>query len=251
MSERTEFKWHQPPGWWPARGACPAALRLGLGDLPDEWPEATWRDQMGHTLWHYWACCPDPAARWEALHEHAGAQVRDALGEEGAHPCHWLALQGHHVALALWKQAWGLPELSAWRGDSLLHCAAWSGDLATLQLCLPNSDEMANALDTQGCPSLVMAVYRGGVEHVLALIHAGADPNLRDAYGRTALHHAALLGDVDLMGKMEDLGGDVRLADREGDTPESLLDDRLEMPPAQMSALRQHWARRYQMKLKF
>lgn len=245
------FSWRQPPGWWPARGACPAALRLGLGAPPADWPDAAWRDQAGHTLWHYWACCPDPMGSWALVREHACAQVRDHLADDGAHPCHWLALQGCADAVALWQETWGRPQPGPWRGDSLLHCATWSGDLTTLQHCLPTTEEGANVLDSQGCPPLVVAVYRGGYEHVRALIEAGADPNLRDAHGRTPLHHAALLGDVDLFGKMEDLGGDVHQADREGDTPESVLDDRLEMSSAQVAALRQHWAKRYQMKLRF
>lgn len=251
MSESHGLLWQQPPGWWPAQGACPTAIRLGLGAPILEWPEAAWRDRTGHTLWHYWACSPDPAAGWADMLKHAPVDARDTLAEDGAHPCHWLALRGQAAALALWHAAWGAPALGPWLGDSLLHAAVWSGDSATVQRCLPGTEEGANSLDAQGCSALMVAVYRGEAAQVLMLIRAGADPNLRDSHGRTPLHHAALLGDVELLGKMEDLGGDVRLADRDGDTPESVLDDRLEMSTAQMTALRQHWARRYQMKLRF
>lgn len=242
--------WRQPLGHWPRRGACPEALRLGLGAACASWPAGNWHDDEGHTLWHYWACCPDPVSTWPSVRQHADAECRDRLSRDGAHPWHWLAMHGSAEAMAHWHAVWGTPRLSSWRGDSVLHCAAWSANLPTLRLALPGSDEGLNVLDAQGVTPLIISLYRGQMEHVMTLIEAGADPDMRDPHGRSALHHAALLGNVDLLGKLEDAGGDIRLADREGDTPESVMDDRLDMSAAQVTALRQHWARRYQSKLR-
>lgn len=241
--------WHQPDGQWESRGACVGALGLGLGTEDPKWPPVGWRDQESHTLWHYWACGPDPLSTWALMCDNADLEQRDDLSVSGAHPWHWLALHGAGAAMAQWKQAWPTPKIGAWRGDTLIHCAVWSGDSQTLDLALGEEGPM-DALDVSGTPALIVAVYRGTPAQVMALLTAGADPDARDLQGRSALHHAALLGNASLLGVLEDAGGDVELADREGDTPASILDDRMEMSQAQVGALRLHWTRRYQRKLR-
>lgn len=249
-SDRT-LPWRQPPGHWTRRGACPEAVRLGLGGQNQSWPAADWRDQEHHTLWHYWACSPQPTDTWPLMRAHMDAATRDLLSRDGAHPWHWLAIHGASSALAQWQEAWGTPPLTAWRGDSVLHCAAWSADLATLRLVTRHAEGHLMDRDIQGTPPLVVALYRGGVEHVKVLLDAGVDPDTQDAHGRSALHHAALLGDATLLGILEDAGGDATLPDREGETPLGVFDDRQEISQPQVTAMRQHWVRRYQLKLRF
>jgi hypothetical protein len=243
--------WRQPPGHWTRRGACLEAVRLGLGGGTEAWPAKDWRDQDLHTLWHYWACSPQPVALWSRMLEHADGDLRDQLSRDGAHPWHWLALHGAAHALKQWRETWGTPVVTPWRGDTVLHCAAWSADLKTLKAVTAQAPGPLTVPDAQGVPPLVVAIYRGTPEHVAVLLAAGADPDAQDPAGRSALHHAALLGDADLLGQLEDAGGDAALLDRDGATPMGVLEDRMEISRAQVLALRQHWARRYQLKLRF
>jgi hypothetical protein len=252
MTDREDFlppaTWRQPEGQWARRGACAGAVGLGLGSLDAAWPNADWCDEDQHTLWHYWACSPTPLLTWGRLCEKADVKQRDQLSTTGAHAWHWLALHGASQSMQQWKHAWPVPPLGNWRGDTLVHCAAWSGDLPTLKLAL-HEEASFDALDAAGIPPLIISIYRGTPELAIALIAAGADPDVRDAQGRSALHHAALMGDAALLGTLDDAGGNSDLPDREGDTPASILDDRLEISDVQVAALRLHWTRKYQRKL--
>lgn len=244
-----QVNWWQPKGQWPLRGACAGALGIGLGGPNIMWPPLGWADQENHTLWHYWACSPSPGDLWAAMNQHVDPAQRDQLNVHGAHPWHWLALHGYGEAMQAWKDAWPVPPLGTWGGDTLAHCAAWSGDSLTIDVALAETTSL-DALDATGTPALIVSVYRGSDEQVVALMAAGADPDIRDPQGRSALHHAALLGNASLLGELDDAGGNMDLPDREGDTPASILDDRMEMSAGQVAALRMHWAKRYQRKLR-
>ena len=62
----------------------------------------------------------------------------------------------------------------------------------------------------------------GQAEHpvqVKALLARGADPNVPDRDGRTALHAAASIGAVETMGLLLEAGGKPNLRDKDGNTP--------------------------------
>lgn len=52
-----------------------------------------------------------------------------------------------------------------------------------------------------------------------ALLDSGLSPNIQDKYGRTALHAAALLGQLELARFLLSKGADVNARDRDGSTP--------------------------------
>ena len=56
-----------------------------------------------------------------------------------------------------------------------------------------------NAKNTKGFTPLMLAVRAEHVESALALLLAGADPDIPDRDGKTALHHAAQLGNLELV----------------------------------------------------
>jgi uncharacterized protein len=76
----------------------------------------------------------------------------------------------------------------------------------------PNSPSKMN-------PPLIDASYWGYLEVTSALLEAGADPNLRNSQGYTALIVASLHGNVEIEAQLLDHGANVNLAAPDGATP--------------------------------
>jgi ankyrin repeat protein len=62
---------------------------------------------------------------------------------------------------------------------------------------LINSGADVNMQDVNGLTALMFAVIRGHLESVNLLLDVGADINLRDKYGETALFKSAKYGQAD------------------------------------------------------
>lgn len=248
MNQPPSLLWKQSTGPWRTRGACLAALQLAQARPVTAWPGAPWKDQSGYSLWHYWAASKNTQPAWMELmaSEHQGSH--DHTSHAGAHPWHLLAIRGNASCMQAWQKAFGSPDVGVWQGDGLLQCAVWSGDEDTLQLALTLDDAAINRRDAGRIPLLITALYRLSAASISRLLQAGADPDLTDSFGRSALHHAALLSDFTLLGELEDAGGDSALEDRDGHTPQFLMEQR---EGRGGDALRAHWARKYSEKLTF
>ncbi len=72
-----------------------------------------------------------------------------------------------------------------------LHRAAYQNQLEVVELLLQNQDIKIDALDDQGATALHHAAARGWVEVAGILLTAGANAEIRDVEGRTALNYAA------------------------------------------------------------
>ncbi|XP_048837232.1 ankyrin repeat and protein kinase domain-containing protein 1 [Brienomyrus brachyistius] len=103
-------------------------------------------------------------------------------------------------------------------GNSLLHYAAASGDAASVRLVL----ELGAAVDTrseQSYTPLIIAVLHKSLDVCSVLLDCGADPNLSDADGWTALHFVAQNGDDRTARLLLDRGAAPDPAEKEGWTP--------------------------------
>jgi ankyrin repeat protein len=138
------------------------------------------------------------------------------------------------------------------QGNSLLHAAAWSGDMPMVQRLLKagcrvdaanrfgetvlhkavdaNSVEIVDALIAAGLSdvdvqthrgdSIVMiAAERGNLTMMLKLGSYGADYGISNHLGRTAAHAAASCGNVAILTFLRSRGEDLHLPDNEGYTP--------------------------------
>lgn len=246
-------EWRQPPGSWRARGACGGLVRAGLGlDLRGKRP-ARGMDGQGFSVWHYWANSPSPHERFVAILELVGQDDCDHLAHGGEHPWHYLLNQGQLPALALWADHLGVPAETppTTQGDTFAHCAAWSGRTEAIELFSHATLAHINTADHQDLTPLAIAVHRGGAALVQAFLAAGADPMVADKAGRTALHHAAQYGDIELVALLEDAGGDADVPDHQGLCPASLVRARRHADPAALRGLGDHWERRRDLRLPF
>ncbi|MCC7494845.1 MAG: ankyrin repeat domain-containing protein [Fimbriimonadaceae bacterium] len=76
-------------------------------------------------------------------------------------------------------------------GSTPLHCAAWKGHLAVVEVLLAAGAEVAavNQNEHWGSTPLHAAAHANQAAIASCLIAAGADVNARDAAGQTPLHH--------------------------------------------------------------
>lgn len=114
-------------------------------------------------------------------------------------------------------------------GDaSQLHIAAAAGDVARIQALLSRSPGLVNTRDASGYTPLQLAARNLRVEAAERLLDAGADVNVTDSQGISALHSALLAGRdkkeaqaarQSLVTLLLERGADVRATDEQGRTP--------------------------------
>lgn len=84
------------------------------------------------------------------------------------------------------------------RGDSLLHRAAVEGDEESLNVLLEKSENNIDARNSDGETPLICAMRAGHASIAESLLHHGADRQLADLRGVTALHWVISMDSVDL-----------------------------------------------------
>lgn len=249
--------WSQPLGLWRARGASTSALRLGMGlpPLTTENAKSPDIDRDGNTLWHYWSESPRPLDLWSSVKSRLLVDLANQRSLHGEHPWHRLALRGHMDAMKAWAHDLKAPVQShdttgaGINQDTLFMRAAWSGNDALIKWLI-GMDVDIHTADENGYTPLMIAIHRCSQETVQLLLNHGADPEIKDLKGRSAMHHAAQSEHTDLYTMIEDCGGDGQEKDLHGLTAKSIL-DRAVRTPQQAFITQGHWDNRYQLKLAF
>lgn len=146
------------------------------------------------------------------------AQVADILLKDpsavqatdgGATPLHWAARFGHEDIVRSLLQAGALADARASDGGTPLHWAASRGQTAVVTLLLPrytDVDVRDNQLETplyRNCQSIT--------RHEIArkLVDRGADPNVQNAAGTTALQNLAFHGEIETLKILVESGADI------------------------------------------
>ena len=147
------------------------------------------RDPIGRTAL-YWA------AGWE---ESVGLAAIEALVNAGADvdlptkkletPLYRAAYRGNMAAIAALSEA-GADVSVPSRSGTALHIAVIRGDVVTVSALVAEGVDL-EARDYHGWTALQLAAHRGNPVMIAALVEAGADVGARDSRGRTALQLAA------------------------------------------------------------
>jgi hypothetical protein len=115
-----------------------------------------------------------------------------------------------------------LRELDAYlkqSGMSMLYAAAYSGstDIVKAMTAMGSDPNAAvTAAASRGWTPLLIAAAEGHENTVAALLDAGADPNVKNALGRTALMHASVYGFTAIVKLLLARGADPNLAPTDG-----------------------------------
>ena len=95
--------------------------------------------------------------------------------------------------IAMLLEAGADPNIPDEGGDTALHKAAATGDIAVVKLLLDAQADI-NALTVWRYTPLTIAIFNEAEEVVALLLEAGADPTIADADGNKPWHHAKKKG---------------------------------------------------------
>ena len=103
------------------------------------------------------------------------------------------------------------------RGSSPLTLAAYYNNIEVANYLIDKVDNI-NGNSDDGTP-LMAAVVKGHVEIAEAFVKAGADPNLTDANGATALHYAVMFNNQQLATLLMEAGASAFMKNNVGQSP--------------------------------
>lgn len=105
-------------------------------------------------------------------------------------------------------------------GDTPLHRAAYHGLTDKARLLLKHNADVSRRAQRGEMPLLYAARPEGHPDTVLALLEGGADVNAADYFGMTALHGAAMIGNVEVARVLIEKGrADLNRQTLDGSTP--------------------------------
>jgi ankyrin repeat protein len=144
----------------------------------------------------------------------------DLFGTDGLTPIHEAAKLGLFDVVKMLLNVLGKP-LQTKRGRSLLHCAAYGGNVELIQYCLDAKYQLNNA-DVLGWTPLHYAAEGGNIEAVnllLSLLQSNGDVPRVTFAGQTVFHCASLSGNVALLQLLVEKGFDPCEQSLKGYTP--------------------------------
>mmetsp|Transcript_17909 Transcript_17909/g.29953 ORF Transcript_17909/g.29953 Transcript_17909/m.29953 type:complete len:563 (-) Transcript_17909:213-1901(-) len=134
-----------------------------------------------------------------ALNKSKGlAESTDASGNS---PMHWAAKSGDiEVVKNLHRAGAKLNEAATTESRMCpIHWAASDGKISSLKYLIDNQVDI-NTLDSNGCSPLTIATQHQQTHAAIWLVKNGADMDIGDMNGDTAMHWAAYKGFIDLIG---------------------------------------------------
>ena len=132
------------------------------------------------------------------------------------------AEKGHINALTLLIKFGADVDLQDKNGKTALHHAVYGSDVSCEILsCLIGSGADVNAGTNNGVTPLIIAAENGHINAVTSLVKCGANVDLQDSDGKTALHHAVYGSDVscEILSCLIEMGADVNAGGNINHTP--------------------------------
>jgi ankyrin repeat protein len=152
--------------------------------IVDEKSPPDTKDDAGATRLHCAANVGDVSGVRQLLA--AGATV-DVRNVHGTTPLMLAAQQGRlEVVKALLDAGARLDRRDGFGGTALLHCAAFTGNVPTLDLLLRRGADI-NAVEQEGKNALMLSIEAKHAEAALLLVERGASCDQRDRGGLTAI----------------------------------------------------------------
>ena len=155
----------------------------------------------------------------------------EARDSHGRTPLHIAAFGGHHEAMKALVAAGADPNALENDRYDIVTIAAVANDIRTLELSLSLGCRADNITSPYEGTALIAAAHLGHTEVVQTLIRAGAPLDHINNLGWTAVIEAIVLGDGDrkhteTLKALIKAGSDLRIADRNGQTPLELAQKR-------------------------
>ena len=163
-------------------GACLPSSGSSSDEVAEYFPDTTAQDLASAVL----ADNPDEVT---ALLE--GGARTDVQGRNGLTMLQWAVTRDSHAALVALLDGGADPNQTGDGGDTAMHLAAFSSEPAHLVSLLEFGGDSNVRGEVTGRTPLDKAVLNNNDEPLRILLAAGADPNMTNRNGDTALHTAA------------------------------------------------------------
>jgi ankyrin repeat protein len=104
-------------------------------------------------------------------------------------------------------------------GLTALHCAASRGHTRCIEILIKLCGAQTDLIDSNGCTALFYAVTLGHADSTVKLLDLGADPNRQDRKGRSPGHCGCAKGQFETVKILNSRGANLWLRNARGDLP--------------------------------
>lgn len=143
----------------------------------------------------------------------------DGIDDHGNTPLHTAARYSRIESAKMLLKAGADPNITAENGFTPLHEAAENGWDSIVSLLVENDDCILDVKDAHGNTPLMRAAYYDYTDIVKILVNAGADPNIQNNSGQTALIIGLWEGSESTAEFLIKSNCNLRIADQCGHTP--------------------------------
>jgi len=160
----------------------------------------------------------------KALLESPLLEINAGTGSEKKSALHFAAELDNSWAISLLASKGADLNIRDRRGDTPLHLAIRSGSMKAARALIEAGADLTLANSEGLQPLMIAVINKTGQYLVSLLISHDAGVNAADGNGDTAIHHAALAGNLQAVKLLVNAGADLSLVNRSGLTAEELAE---------------------------
>ena len=152
-----------------------------------------------------------------------GGADPNAVGDKGTSLLQWALLNQSKAGVEALLAAGATSAHADQAGETVMHYAAKANDPSYLDVLLAHRVDPNLRHAVTGATPLMSALLAERHDHVRKLIAAGADPNLADRMGNTAVHVAAKINESQHVIELLEAGGNPAARNAQGATFQGYL----------------------------